>query len=541
MNKIGRWFQKNKVSLIFLLFLVFLAYANTLTNTFISDDVAAIPQNPAIGNFNSVLRQSFAFIQPLIYFFLFKLGGTNPFLYHFVNLLFHAGAVLVLYVLLSKMINQRVGFLAAGVFAVHPITTEAVTWISGGNYVRYSFFFLLSFLLYLYARQNKKLVFLSLGAFSLSLLSSEKAISLPVVFFLYEFLQVKKERDIKRTLPFFILAGLLVIFYALRLQNRLTDLGQIHYAQQAAIYNYNPLLQIPAAITSYLQLIFFPWHLTLYHSEVMSYIEVGLRSAFLLGFLALVIYSFKKNRTLFFWLSFFLISLLPTALPLGIASSIAERYVYLGSIGIIVTVVYIIDRLCQNKKNGVAMVVFATLITVLTVRTIIRNFDWKTYDSFWLSTVKTSPNSYQAHNNVGIIYARRGDMNGAINEFKKTLSIVPNSVEAYYNLAGIYFTTHKFNEALRYYEKTIALNPNALVAYQNMGAIYFEEKQYQKAEELTKKGLAQSPNNVNMLMNLGIIYIRTGEKKKAHDIFATVLRIDPENKQAHSGLDQTVR
>ncbi len=67
-----------------------------------------------------------------------------------------------------------------------------------------------------------------------------------------------------------------------------------------------------------------------------------------------------------------------------------------------------------------------------------RNFDWKNQDTLWLATAKTSPSSHQNHNNLGDLYARRGEYEKAVEEFKKAIELKPDYGDAYHNLANVY-------------------------------------------------------------------------------------------------------
>jgi tetratricopeptide (TPR) repeat protein len=429
------------------------------------------------------------------------------------------------------MKNKFVAFYTASLFSVHPILTESVTWISGANYTRYTFFFLLSFLSFLLAQKDKKWYVVSFISFTLSFFSSEKALAIPLVFLLYIFVFRNEKKEYYPIVGYFAIFSGFLLYYLTRVGERLGHLGAVQYAQESTIYNYNQLLQIPIAVTMYLQLIFFPKNLTVYHTEIVSYPELFVRSIIFLTFFLLTLFWYRRNKLLFFWSTFFVITLIPTLTPWGLSSSVAERYTYLGSIGVFFLVGYGIYYLQKKYGHQIAFSIISILLILLGIRTIIRNNDYKTFESFWESTAKVSPLSYQAQNNVGIIKAQKGDLDGALQQFRKAIEIVPNSAQAYQNIGSVYFTAKKYPEALKFYEKTVELNPAAWVAYQNMAAIYFEQGKLEKAVDYTKKALTINSRNINLLNNLAFIYIKKKDLKKATEYLQDAMIIDPKNPQ----------
>ncbi len=537
---LNKWLKENRYQVCFFVFLVTIAYLNSLNAPFISDDIYSIAKNPDIRHFDSVFRNPFSFIQPLLYYISYKIAGTAPIAFRAINLIFHLGTVFILYALLTQTWNKKIAFISASLFAVHPILTESITWISGGHYVLYGFFFLLSFLLYLNSYKNTRLYLLSLVLFILSLESSALAISLPFVLLLYVLIQPRPSRNFFSIIPFFLLGGCFLLLFKSSAVYRLDFLNSFHYAQQN-IYNFNPFLIIPVALTTYLQEILWPQQLSFYHTEIFSYQEVAIRTLTVLFFIPGLIFSYKKNKLIFFWLGFFLLSLLLVLSPIQVASaSIAERYVYLASIGIIVPVAYLL-YLVSSKNNQLFLWIFIIVLSLLTIRTILRNINWQTYDNFWLSTLQTSPNSYQAHNQVGNVYFKKGNFIEAADEYKKSITIIPDRAETHFNLASALYASNNLSESLDEYQRALKFNPKLVVIYQNMSEIYFRQNNFVKSEELTKKALQLSPNNIDLFLNLGFIYLKEGRKFESQKIFRQVLANDPNKKQAKLGLAESLR
>ena len=501
-----KWLKENYLYLTALALLVTVAYGNSLGNGFVADDVPEILNNSKITENKYFLSDPRPLVPNIIYFGLVKTFGRSPIAFRLTNILFHLGNVWLLYLLITYLLNRKVAILAAAIFAVHPVLIESVTWISGGPYPRYSFFILLALVLYVLAGewQNNKLYWASTVSFAFALSNSEKAIVLPLILLTLEISCQSWRQDWKRLIPFFALSGFWSLTFLGKLGQRIVDLGASHYQ---TVHRESPLLQVPIAVTSYLELIFWPKNLTLYHSEmIFSATEYYLRLAILIVFLGLIVYSYKKSKPVFFWLSFFLISLLLTLIPLGISWIVAERYVYLGAIGIFVVIAMGIKKIGDRLGNPfISYAILLPLLLALTVRTIARNADWKNQDTLWLAAAKTSPSSSQNHNNLGDLYGRRGDLERSAAEFKKAIELKPNYADAYHNLANTYWQMGKVDEAVESFKKAAGLNPQLWQSCQNLAAIYFEQKDFAAAKDWMEKAVAANPEDPNLQRNLEII------------------------------------
>ncbi len=532
------WVKQNWKVLAVLSFLVLAVYLNSLGNEFVSDDIPAFLENKNLGSFGYVFSQPLTFIRRLPYFFAYKIGNLNPFFFRIVNIIFHLGTVWLVYALISLMVSSSLAFFTAGIFAVHPILTESVTWISGGGYCQYSFFLLLSFLLYILSKKKRRFYSTSILAFFFSLSSSEKAIILPLVFLLFETAQGEFGKNWKKLIPFFAVSGFWTLYLFGALGERVASLETTYYQEPGLT---NPFIQIPVAVTSYLELIFWPKNLTFYHSKmIFSQGEYLLRLGGFFLFLAATIYFFKKSRWIFFWLSFFLISLLPYLTPFKISWLVAERYVYLGALGIFVLAGMMIEKIGKISKNQkLAYFLLVIILLALSFRTIIRNTDWKSQDSLWLATAKTSPESPQNHNNLGDLYFRRGDFEKAEEEFQTAIRLKPDYGDVYHNLANVYREVGKDDLAIENYQKALSINSNLWQSYQNIAAIYFQRKDYESAKQNLEKAIAINPQNAELYAVLGVFHLSQNENEKAKEAFLKALRIDPNYQRAKEYLLQT--
>lgn len=545
----GLWSLLKKRTHIFwaLGLLVFLVYLNSLDNAFVSDDIYWIPQNPSLGDWKFLAGFPNRVGMWAVLFLAHQIGGLTPFFFRLPNLLAHLGSVLVINLLFDLLWGRKLAIFVASLFAVHPILTESVSWIAGGSYAQYSFLILLSLLFYVLAQKNgkRKFYLLSLMFGILAVLFSEQAVVIGGIFFLYELTLGSLKKNWSKILPYLGISLAYAFLLLSRVGERLTGLQTAYYHEPTS---YNPFVQIPVAVTEYLKLIFWPKDLTLYHSELFfTYQEYLTRAVLTVLFLGLILLTWRFQKFICFWLAFFVISLASTLTPLAVAWVVAERYVYLGSLGILAAVGWIFERTNRRKSfEPILYSFFILLITLLSVRTILRNNDWQNEDNLWIATAKTSPSSPNTHNNLGDVFARHGELEKAAAEFKKAIEIKPDYADAYHNLANTYQKMAERKNSVEYlelamknYEEATRYNLNLWQSYQNLGAIFFEQKDFAKAVENFKRASEINPSNFNLKYNLGISYLRLGQKEQARQIFLALLKLDPLNQKLLQILSET--
>ena len=530
------WFKNNWKVLILLGLLVFISYANSLGNDFVSDDINTIGNNPEINKI-SYFWPSVSFLRALIFFGINKSFGLNPIFYRIINILFHLGSIWLIYALLSLFLKPPAPLFAASIFAVHPALSECVAWISGGTYAQYTFFGLLFFLFYILSNEKRKFYIFAMASFILLLLSAERGMVFAFIIAAWEITSGNFSKNWKKLTPFFILAGIIIVLTFMNIGARFTNL-ETEFSQADKFTR--PLLHIPIAVTTYLQMLFFPKDLTLFYTKTLFvHSEYVLRlMIFVFYFIAILYCYIRRKRFVAFWLSFFLIALLPVLTPLRVASLMAERYVYTSSIGIFVVVALGFKKLSETKRLKIYIyVIFSLIIIALSARTIIRNVDWKDEEHLWHAALKVAPNSVKAINNLASVYLNNGDLENAAQQFKRAIELRPDWADPHHNLAIIYYLTGRHEEAIQSYKRAISLNPYFWQAYDGLAVIYFEQKDYELARESIIQAIKINPKVALLHTNLGSIYLEFGEKEKAIEEFERALEIDPSEQDAKQPLD----
>ncbi len=523
------FFRKNWLFFLWFLGLVGVCYMNGLANEFVSDDIGAIVQNEGIGDLKVIFSSplsSFRSFQQLVFFLVYHLFGKSAMAFRLVNVSFHFGVVSLLFVLVCLLVEKRVAVLAASLVAIHPLMTESVTWVTGVGHVMYTFFLLLALFLYVLGTEKMKYFYWSFLAMFLAFSVSEKAVIYPLILLLLVACFGLGKKEIKKLFIAFIPAIVMGLVFLSMLSDRLNWLGSEHYHSGEMA---NPLAVVIVAVSSYLGLMVWPDKLTLYHSELTfgTVKFVGLILVFLI-FLSGTVYLWIKKREWSFWPMAFFVSLLPVMTPFGVSWLVAERYVYFGATMMMVLVAIGLDKFLRSKKwDGVAVVFLVLLGLGLTVRTVVRNGDWKNQDTLWLSAARTSPSSHQNHNNLGDYYARTGDYENAIREFSWAIELKPNYGDAIHNRANIYVLVGEVDEAIKEYYKAIEINPNLWQSYQKLAAVYFELEEWDQSVGTINRAIEISPENLTLHFNKGVILAQAGRYGEARTELELVLQYNP--------------
>lgn len=562
---------KDRYIYISICIIAFAIYANSLGNDWVSDDREGILFNPAVGDWNYVFRSFIGMGNAITRLIIFHVFGLQAWAFRLFNIIMHAGVGCSIYYLFRNLYDRKLGLLTAFLFIVHPILSESITWIAGAGYVSYALYFLVSFIFFLESedKYNWK-YFVSLIFYAAAILTSEKAISLAAIFILYKFIYSEESKATFLKSASYLLISIPFVYLLTQIVGKRSELLAADYYQESGFIN--PLHQIPIAITEYLQLFLWPQALTLYHSEtVYSYLEYFIRLGFFLLILIPIIIMMAKLRGgyknifqfwktievedkskysrildykfITFWFFFFIIALLPTLTPLKISWLVAERYAYLGMLGVIAIASYLFYKLSASENFKIAIIgIFIFILSALGIRTVYRNMDWYNEDTLWFATVKYSPSSPNIHNNLGDVYSRREQYDLAIKEFTLATQLKPNYADAYHNLAYTYQTLFQkeqdqakreeyFNATVNYYREAIKYNPNLWQSHQNLGILFFQQGEIDKGYEEYRQALTINPYNPNLIAIYININVQLQNYDEAEKTAEYLLSLDPTNSQ----------
>ena len=491
--------------------LCFAIYSNSLNNAFVSDDIEAILENPHISQISHYWKIPANLLNSLSYL----ISGFNPFAYHLINIILHAINTILVFFFLRLFFKAKASLLAACLFATHPVHAEAVTWISGKPYLIITLFVLITYLLYHYAtysitiskRSKITRYILSLSVFSYFIVYNYRLFSLMPLFLVLSDITFNRwRRNWRLWIPFFAITILRIILAKGMILERISYVANM--TGQEIIWT-NPLIKMTVVLFSHLGLLLWPLKLTFCHGPVHfspPILKLGITSLF---FLILSLpFIFRKTKEIFFGICLFVLFFVPVYSPVAVASLISERYLYFPSISLSIFVAFLYERYVKKseKTRRIITALFILIIAFYSLRTIIRNEDWKTQERFWQATMAISYNNPSANNEMGLIYNRRGNIKRAIDYFKKAIELDPYHSKAYNDLGGVYYNIDKKEEAAALFKKAIEINPRLAEAYNNLGNIYYDIDKKQEATTYYQKAIEINPRLAEAYNNLAIVY-----------------------------------
>lgn len=436
-----RLWLKRGILAIALLVPVLLAYSNSFRAGFTLDNEFIILKNPALqtatsANVDLILEHTYWWpkeevglyrpLTTLSYLLNYSVFGNreNPVGYHVVNLLLHCMNVFLVYLLAKRFIHGNwLPELIALAWAVHPVLTESVTNMVGRADLLAGAGILGGFLLYLKSSESSgwpRIGYLAAlaGITAVGVFSKENAVAILGVVILYE-ATFYKERKNLRAAALGCLA--IVIPIACLLYQRARLLAA--YPPQHYLFLENPLIAarfIQAKLTAIYVMAICIWKMvwpaTL--SPDYSYNQIPLVSgslhdwiawAAIAAILVAAVILFKRNKTAFFFIAFAFVVFAPTSnLLFDIGAIMAERFLYLPTLGFTVCVALAIDYVSGRLgMRALTPIAFALIIAALGIRTWVRNKDWHDDLSLAIASVKTSPESFKTHMALADSYYHR--------------------------------------------------------------------------------------------------------------------------------------
>ncbi len=532
-----------------LLVLSVVVYLNILPNGFVHDDSDQIINNPWITDFANLpgvfFSSAWAFLEEevtsnyyrpvmhLVYMIDYALFELNPWGYHLTSIIINSINSVLVFFLLNLLLEREgiwsgeegeAGWMGLGpsglgalagalIFSVHPIHTESVAWAASIPELTFTFFFLLSF--YLYIRHARgggfSLYVISLVSFFFSTLCKEPALALPIALVAYD-LFVRRKRVfplwpwLVRFVPFAAVGVLYIILRVYALKGFAPRGGAHELGTFGNILNVFPL------VFDYFSKLVLPVNLNFFYTFKPVHSIVEPRALLALVFAIIVIFilwrTYKFSRLAFFSIIFIFLPLLPVLyIPAVGRNTFAERYLYLPSFGMAVLVALsirgVLTKRAANLK-GVVLII-AVLVIAGGALTVKRNYVYRDNFSLWSDTIKKSPDNGFVKLNLGIEYAANGDDDKAIEYYHGALESIYLKVDAtltHYNLANAYTRKGKLTEAAEAYNEALEIDPEYYKAYNNLGIVYAMQGQLTKAAGLFKRSLAIEPDFKDAKKNL---------------------------------------
>ncbi len=633
-NHVSHSLSHSFIHIACLAFLIFIIYSNTFSAPFQWDESSFIVDNPIIKDLHYFANPSDAkgfelysalinrYVGFLTFALNYRIDGLSVTGYHIVNIAIHiANSVLVYFLVLLtfrtpffKTVNGEwiktekaklkdvpftihdspftihglfsvshslIAFFSAAIFAVHPIQTEAVTYVFQRLASLVAFFYLLSLTAYIQSRlsegRRQRFFYYSIAFISavLAMKTKENAFTLPIVITLYEFcfFSLSTTHSSRSSSPFTIhhsrflyLAPILLTIVIIPLT--LISLSGAHQIDPGA-YGAKELSQSDylftqfRVIVTYLRLLFFPVNQNLdYDYPVFKSFfdpQVILSFAFLTALIGLAVYFIRYSRftindsrpfrLMGFGILWFFITLSVESSIIPLPMLINEYRVYLPSIGLIICAVtgffLVFSRFTSHVSHSSSRftafkrftVVLLILITgVLSVATYLRNDLWADSIKLWEDTAEKSPAKARVHFCLADIYQARNMPDEAIEQYLIAIKLKPDYADAHNNLGFTYQARNMPDEAIEQYLTAIKLKPDYAEVHINLGNIYQARNMPSQAIEQYLTAIKLKPGLAEAHYDLGVIYLSLNMPDKAIEHYLIAIKLKPDYLEAHYNL-----
>lgn len=527
-----------------------LAYQPVWQAGFIWDDDHHVTR-PELRSFEGLFRiwthlgatQQFYPIVHSAFWLEHKLWGDATAPYHWVNILLHAFSALLVAKILRRL-EIPGAWLAAALFALHPVEVESVAWVSELKNTLSGFFYLSAALAYLKYRESERKsgYALSLSFFVLALLSKTVVATLPaalLVVFWWQGGRLTWEGDVRPLIPFFVAgigAGLLTAWmerkfigaegaeFHLSLIERCLIAGR-------ALWFYLGKICWPVDLVS----IYARWNISA--SAWWQYIFPA--AALALGCLLL----WRKWRGALAGLLFFAGTLFPALGFFNVYpfrfSFVADHFQYLASLGPLVLAAAGLSKaggFIRNKTALAEPALCAALLLFLGALTWEQCELYADPAALWQATLRRNPESWLAWNNLGVVLGQTGQTDEAINKFREAIRIKPDYAEAVNNLGFALARQGQMDGAIAQFREAIRLIPDYARAHYNLGLALSRKGELDEAVREYREAIRLVPDFSEARHNLGLALDRKGQIDEAIQQYREAIRLAPDFAEAYNNL-----
>ncbi len=588
-NKIRQSNNKTWIWGLAIAILGFLIYANTLGHDFALDDFSAIKDNyvtkQGVAGIPTIWQEHYRFGYwnsagelyrplPLTMFAIeWGIAPDSPAIHHFVNVLLYAITGFLLFLVLSKILNQQgLAFIATILFIAHPVHTEIVANIKSRDEILAFLFFLLTLHLVWIYTHRQKFWYLFVGAitYALALFSKESAITFLAIFplFLY-FFSSTTWKQIGTVTAVLLLPAVVFLVVRNQVLSGFVTGGKVNSILDNLLVGIdNPIDRFATTILllgKYLWTMVFPHPL----GSDVGYNQIPATSfgdwrvlvSFVvhLSLIGVAIWGFTKKHFLSFCALFYGISFsIFSNVLVEIGSSFGERFLYIPLLGFTLAVAYGLQQLFPAKGQGIlgtnkiVLAIVSVFVVLYSGKTIDRNKAWKDSYTLYATDIQTAPNSAKLNYHFGLESSKKGQnatnattkkeyFQTAKAAFNKAIALHPTYGDAYGQLGLTLYREGNEQEALKNYEQSVKYKTNNALVYSNMGIIYFQKNQLDKAKEVYLKAVSIDPRFVDARRNLGAVYAMQRNFPAAIEQFKEALKYAPNDATINHYLGSVYR
>lgn len=500
-----------------------------------------------------------------------QLFGLNAGAHLMVNVLLHALSAALLFLLLQRATGSTWRSLAvACFFAWHPLRVESVAWVSERKDVLCGLFWMLTLLAYLkwVEKPDRRRYAILVASFGLGILTKATIVTLPVVLLLLDFWPLRRlpfpsfagrgqgpgnlgdaravhvselsgsrpwfaaiGRLTQEKLPLFALSVLLSLATVLAQQTggAMVDATKLSLATKVS--------HAMVAYVEYLGMLVWPVNLAVFypHPGAPPWWQLAGAAALLLTATVLAIRVVRfAPYVLAGWL-WYLITLLPM---IGIvqvgAQSIADRYTYVPTIGLMLAVVWgLAEWAAVRPAVQTPLRIVAVLALVACAVGTIRQLSyWRNTETLFTRALQVTSRNLVAHGNLANYYAAVGKGELAASHYRALLEINPDQAETHNNLGALLANQGKLNNAMLHYREALRLKPDHAEAHNNLGIALLRQGKLVESVEHFEAAVRAQPGLISAHFNLGLVLASLGKLPEAAGHLGKVLELDPNDASA---------
>jgi len=561
-QRLSEWISSDLTYLLSLLALGLIAYENSFFASFYLDDLRHILQNEAIVDLSN-LGAIFAYGKESFLPFLtlainYEIGGLNPLTYHIFNFFIHYTAAIFLYFLCVETWNtpavqdvsprfskQLAGFVMAGIFLLHPLQTEAVTYVIQRTESMAGMFYLATLYFYVRARLAGKR-HIALGYFFLAgvgalgaAFSKATSVTLPAMIVTYElFLFNTSIKDLfrKKVVLLFLVPVAIILFFKLAPLIR----KGFFYDPRIGHTRKQYFLTQASVLLTYIRLYFWPVNQNIDWDYPLASQFLALKtiSSFVLlaALIVLALLAYKRFRLVSLGIAAFFITLAPTSSIIPLHDVIFEHRTYMAvaflAMGCVQVLIWFLEKVKEISLRGHYLALATSMVAVLVGLTTIthaRNEVWIGSLSLWKDAVEKSPKKARPHNNYGSALYRLGMTmtETAKREFEIANKISPEWEVPWHNLALAYFEEGDYQRAIEFDLEAIKIKQNFKPALYQLGRSYKELEQWDEAQVYFERLIALNRgfNYLSAYGDLLALYEETGLHDRALKLAEKMTRL----------------
>ena len=542
---VSRWWIYTAAAAV-AVYLVFQVYAPALDGPFVFDDTFLPYHTP---EFPSELGAWIQGVRPLLMFSYWVNYQVSqaPFGFHATNILIHLlNGFLVFFIVRKLLQPNSSGWLlpgfAAAVFLFHPIQTESVSYVAGRSESLSALFLLAAFAVFLYRRSpavSWRISIAVLLLFGAAAATKEHTLVLPAVLLLTDYywnpgFSFSGIRQNWRLYVPIALGGAGGLAFLARILTHSASAGfglkdftwyQYFFTQCRAFFLYLRLLVFPAGQNM-------DWEYPISQNILDRGAIFGLAAILLLAGAA--IYYRRRYPLASYGFLLYLLLMAPTSSFVPIADPVAERRLYLPTIGILLVAIAALQRVRLDRRKLAAAL--GVIVLVLSIATYRRNELWASDIALWEDTARKSPGKQRVHFHLAHTYDSHGQCRDALTQYAEAARLEQPDYALLVDWGLAYDCVDDPDAALAKLREAAALAPRAHV-YTQIAMVYAKRSQWPEALEALAQAEKLDSNYDMIYDNRGGIRAHTNDLAGAAADYRHALELKPSNEHARHMLE----